>query len=174
MTIAEELFGIAGRLDSQSNTLKNEEFNKPLQRLADAAERVGRAWSGSWLGYHSRVYYAGLAEPPPGARFSQEWGMMDTFAFRDTGGDWSEYRFDDVISAIQQYAGNPDTQKQEAQSSAAREVFEESQFQVLSLVSGILEIRKDDKFLRDLSEKIEKMKVFGSNDFIAVMRPRAR
>jgi hypothetical protein len=114
MTIAEELFRIAGRLDSQSNKLKNEEFNKPLQRLADAAERVGRAWSGSWLGYHSRVYYADLAEPPPGARFSQEWGMMDTFAIRDTVGDWREYRFDDVVSAIQQYAGNPDTQKQEA------------------------------------------------------------
>jgi predicted nucleotide-binding protein len=42
---------------------------------------------------------------------------------------------------------------------------------VLSLVSGLLEIRKDDKFLRDLSEKIEKMKVFESNDFVAVMRP---
>ena len=171
MTIAEELFRIAGRLDSQSNKLKNEEFNQPLQRLADAAERVGRAWSGSWLGYHSGVYYADLAEPPPGARFSQEWGMMDTFAIRDTVGDWREYRFDDVVSAIQQYAGNPDTQKQEAQSSTAREVFEESQFQVLSLISGILEVRKDDKFLRDLSEKIEKMKVFGATDFVAVMRP---
>ncbi len=171
MMIADDFFKIAKRLESQSKILKEEKFNKPLQRLTDAAESVGRAWSGSWLGYHSRIYYADLAEPPPGARFSQEWGMMDTFAIKGTIGDWREYRFDDVVSAIQQDAENPDTQKQEARSSAAREIFENSQSQVLSLFSGILDARKDDKFLQNISKKIEKMEVFGASDFIKAVRP---
>ncbi|MEA3428087.1 MAG: nucleotide-binding protein [Thermodesulfobacteriota bacterium] len=171
MTVAEELFKIADRLVTQSKQLQEEEFNKPLQALTDASEQVGKAWSGSWLGYHSRVYYADLAEPPPGARFSQEWGMMDTFTIQDTVGDWREYRFDDVVSAIQKYCGNPETNEQEVRASTAREVFEESQSQVLSLLSTILETRQDDKFLHDIPGKVEKMKVFGAGDFIKVMRP---
>ncbi len=171
MTVADDLFKIADRLETQSKQLQEEEFNKPLQLLTDAAEQIGKAWSGSWLGYHSRVYYADLAESPPGARFSQEWGMMDTFAIQDTVGDWREYLFDDVVSAIQKYAENPDTSEQEERSSAAREVFEESQSQILSRLFTTLETRQDDKFLHDISGKVEKMKVFGAGGFIEVMRP---
>ena len=171
MTVADDLFKIADRLEIQSKQLQEEEFNKPLQLLTDAAEQIGKAWSGSWLGYHSRVYYADMAESPPGARFSQEWGMMDTFAIQDTVGDWREYLFDDVVSAIQKYAENPDTSEQEERSSAAREVFEESQSQILSRLFTTLETRQDDKFLHDISGKVEKMKVFGASGFIEVMRP---
>jgi predicted nucleotide-binding protein len=171
MTVADDLFKIADRLETQSKQLQEEEFNKPLQLLTDAAEQIGKAWSGSWLGYHSRVYYADLAESPPGARFSQEWGMMDTFAIQDTVGDWREYLFDDVVSAIQKYAENPDTSEQEERSSAAREVFEESQSQILSRLFTTLETRQDDKFLHDISGKVEKMKVSGASGFIEVMRP---
>jgi predicted nucleotide-binding protein len=172
MTIADELFKVAERLESQSNVLKTAELNEALQRLADSAGLAGKAWSGSWLGYHSRVYYEDLAEPPPGARFSQEWGMMDTFANRNTVGNWKEYRFDDVVSAIRQNAGNPDIQEQKEKSSTAKEVFEESQSQVISLLFGIFSTRKDDKFLQDISEKVKKMKVFGVSDFVEVMRPK--
>ena len=72
MTVADELFKIADNLEDQGKSLQDEEFSKPLQLLTDAAEEVGKAWSGSWLGYHSKVYYADLAVPPPGALFSQE------------------------------------------------------------------------------------------------------
>lgn len=171
MTVADDLFKIADRLETQSNQLQEDRFNKSLKLLADVAEEVGKAWSGSWLGYHSRVYYADLAEPPPGARFSQEWGMMDTFAIQDTVGDWRECRFDDVVSVIQKSAENPETSEQEESASAAKEVFEESQSQILSLLFTILETRQDDKFLHNISGKVEKMKVFGAGDFIKVMRP---
>jgi len=174
MTIADELFKVAERLESQSDVLKTDKLNDALQRLADSANIAGKAWSGSWFGYHSRIYYEDLVEPPPGARFSQEWGMMDTFARRYTVGDWREYRFDDVVSAIQQNAGKPDTQEQEEKSSTASEVFEESQSQILSLLSGILSTRKDDKFLQDISEKVEKLKVLKASDFIEYMRPKGK
>lgn len=171
MTIADDLFTIADRLESQGKISKAETFNKPLQRLIDSAELAGKAWSGSWLGYHSRVYYESLSEPPPGARFSQEWGMMDTFAIRDTIGDWREYLFDDVVSAIQQNAGNPNTEEQEAQSSTSKELFEDLQSKIESLLSGVLTLHQDDKFLQDIAKKVEQMKVFGAGDFIKVLRP---
>ena len=174
MTVADELFKIADSLEAQGKLLQDEEFSNPPQLLTDAAEEVGKAWSGSWFGYHSRVYYADLAEPPPGARFSQEWGMMDRFAIPDTVGDWREYLFDDIVSAIQQHAEYPDTHKQEERSSSAKEEFEEAQSRLLPLLSGILDTRKDDKYLRDIADKIEKMKVFGANDIIKAMRPSGK
>jgi hypothetical protein len=171
MTVADELFRIADRMEAQSKSLQGEKLSKPLKVLNDAAEEVGKAWSGSWLGYHSRVYYADFSEPPPGARFSQEWGMMETFAMRYTVGDWKEYRFDDVVSVIQKNAGNPVMNEQKERSSSAGEEFEEAQSQVLSLLSGILDMRKDDKFLRDIAEKVKGMKIFSANDLIKAMSP---
>ena len=169
MTIADDLFNVAEQLESQSNIMKTKEFDDALQRLADSAELVGKSWSGSWLGYHSTVYYADLLEPPPGARFSKEWGMMDTFAIRDTVGDWREHRYDDVVSAIKQHAGNPDTKEQEDKASTAKEVFEESQSHVLSLLSGVL---KDDKFLQNISDKVKKLESYGPSGFVEAMRPK--
>ncbi len=174
MTISDDLFNVAEQLESQSNIMKTKEFDDALQRLSDSAELVGKSWSGSWLGYHSRVYYADLSEPPPGARFSQEWGMMDTFASQNTVGDWREYRYDDVVSAIKQHAGDPDTKEQEDKASAARDVFEESQSQVLSLLSGALKTRKDDKFLQNISDKVEKLKIHGTGAFVEAMRPKGQ
>ncbi len=171
MTTADDLFTVADRLESQSKVAKSEKFNKPLQCLIDSAELAGKSWSGSWLGYHSRVYYESLSEPPPGARFSQEWGMMETYGIRDTIGDWQEYRFDDVVSAIQQNAGCPDTEEQEAQSSTAKELFEDLQSKTASILSSVLTLHQDDKYLQDIAKKVEQMKVFGAADFIKVMHP---
>ena len=145
MTVADQLFRIAADLEAQGKLLHDEEFTKPLRLLTATAEEAGKAWSGSWLGYHSRVYYNGLAEPPPGARFSHEWGMNGSFNFKDTVGDWREYRFDDVISSIYQQAGDPDTNEQEEHSSHAKENFDEAKSRILSLISVILHARKDDK-----------------------------
>ncbi len=174
MSIADELFRIADNLHEKSDALGSVEFRAPLERLMDVAERVGRSWSGSWLGYHSRIYYDGLADPPPGARFSQEWGMMDTFGIQDTIGAWREYRFDDVIDAIKNEAGNPDTTHQESDSLTATKDFEEAQSNTLSLLSGIIEGRNNDKFLMDIVGKIEGMKVFVASDFIDVLRPHGQ
>jgi predicted nucleotide-binding protein len=112
-----------------------------------------------------------MKEPPPGAHFSQEWGIHDTFASQRTTGNWREYRFDDIISLIQKTAGNPDISQQEKESETTKEFFEESQSNVLSLLSTVIEKRNDDKFLINLRDKIQKMKVFKDSDFIEVLRP---
>ncbi|MBW7874738.1 MAG: nucleotide-binding protein [Candidatus Cloacimonetes bacterium] len=174
MSVADELFKIANSMEAAVTTLKDDSFSKPLQALIDVAEKVGNAWSGSWLGYHSRVYYADLAEPPPGARFSQEWGFGDGLYHRDTFGDWKEYRFDDVIEAIKQRSGSPETTKQERTSKATAKEFEDAQSNALSLLSSVIESRKDDKFLEGILEKVEGIKILGKGHFIEIYRPRGQ
>ena len=53
MNFTQELFSIADTL-----TDKFKEFDSPkLLKVIQVAEDIGKSWSGSCLGYHSRVYY---------------------------------------------------------------------------------------------------------------------
>ena len=105
--ITDELFEIAEQLDSIRAKFDLAEVKLPLQKLEDATQKVGKSWSGSWLGYHSRVYYRDFRAPPPGAHFSQEWGSMH-YSIDGTTGDWAEYDYDKVRNAIFEIADNPD------------------------------------------------------------------
>src|SRR2546423_4502031 len=126
-----ELCAIADRLDNQ----KEPPASTSLTKLKDAAESVGKAWSNSWLGYQSRVYYKDLQPVPPGAHFSKEWGFTDSYPIPGTQGEWAEYDFDSLVAEIHRMAGNPKLEKLEEKQKAATELFEESQARVLSLIS---------------------------------------
>ncbi|MGB9151125.1 MAG: hypothetical protein WCB36_12855, partial [Burkholderiales bacterium] len=91
MSISTSLFDLANELTSYA------ELDSPeIDFLIEVAKEVGKSWSGSWLGYHSLIYYEGFKIPPPGARFSQEWGFMAT-AFPKTTGDWHEFSAEAVL-----------------------------------------------------------------------------
>jgi predicted nucleotide-binding protein len=108
---------------------------EPLDRLAQAARTVGRAWSRSNLGYQANVYYSDFGEPPPGAVFSREWGFAG--AFTGTRGDWRITQPDDVVSYIEQLADAPDTGLAKAQSDALRPAVEELIQRARSLAAKI-------------------------------------
>lgn len=58
MSISKELFQYASELSDFEN------FDAPeIKKIIDVANDFGNAWSGSWLGYHSRVYYAEFQTP---------------------------------------------------------------------------------------------------------------
>src|SRR5437899_3200763 len=87
--------------------LEAPQVSAALSALEESANTVGKAWSGSWFGYHSRVYYQGLRPPPPGAHSSSEWGFDEAFGM-GTRGNWEEFDFDAVKSEVIRRAGNPD------------------------------------------------------------------
>lgn len=160
---SKELFRIANTLDGIT------ELESPeLDKLIDIAVRFGKSWSGSWLGYQSRVYYENFEVPPSGAVFSQELGFKPGFSMGSLGA-WHEYAFDDVISAIKQEAGNPalDDCKKDAEN--VSETFDEAKSSVLSLVYASRSI--DDKFLRGIIEKVEDSKIPGKDDVIKYLKP---
>ncbi|MCF6244101.1 MAG: nucleotide-binding protein [Sulfurovum sp.] len=164
MPISKDLFSLANQLvyfdDYQS---------KEVTALVVAANDIGESWSGSWFGYHSKVYYEGFQSPPPGAVFSQEWGFMNVYSMGSSG-DWREYKFDDVVQFINEEAGNPDLATIFADAEKATDVFEEVKSQVLSIVYSNYETEKD-KFLKGLVEKIEKTKNYTESDLISVYKP---
>lgn len=171
-TMSDELFGIVERLEDISVSSTVPEVQEPVRRLEAAAEEVGRAWSGSWFGYHSRVYYRDLKPPPPGARFDPQWGLMEAFS-SGTVGEWAEYDFAGVQGAIFKQAGNPDLKQAREVAKSAREVFEDCREEMSSLLSTALQDR-EDPFLTKLKEQAESLRPFGATDFINHYSPKGQ
>jgi hypothetical protein len=84
--IAAELRELSERARTIGESGEEPSVEGPVRRLEEAAVDVAGAWSGSSFGFHSRVYYANLEPPPPGAHFSSEWGFLGTFQGTTVGG----------------------------------------------------------------------------------------
>lgn len=168
MVISNELQKIADKLISYEDV----DLDK-LDEFLNINDNVAKSFSGSWLGYHSRVYYKGFNRPPAGAVFSSEWGMMDAFSMGSRG-DWVEYQYDYVIDYIYNQANNIDLDDYEKNSIEASTTFENCKSDVLSIVYSNRDNIKDDKFLTDLIEKIEKSSVLKRSDILSYVKPSGK
>lgn len=171
MTSHEELFELAERLKKTAARAIDEDVKNPVSQIEKAAREVGRSFSGSWQGYHSRVYYAGFSPPPAGAHFSQEWGLMSTFGSHGSFGDWKEYTSDDVKAHVRKLAGNPDLEVAHIAADTASEVFDSAKSEVISIIQSELDER-DDGFLAGLKEEIEKLETLTSGEVADRISPK--
>lgn len=65
-----------------------------------ATHQVAASWSGSWMGYHSELYYRDFALPPLENSFSPEWGGIDGIP-----PGWQKRSADDVKERIDTLSG---------------------------------------------------------------------
>ena len=164
MSISKELLQVANQLD------KYEDYDSSkLEALEEAAKTVGKAWSGSWLGYQSRVYYVDFQPPPPGAIFSKFWGLNST----KTQGTWKEYTREEISDFISEQAGNSSVGVRDVDIREATEIFEKAQESILSLVHANYDL-ESNKFLANLVAKIESLKISTEDNFIEDQRPSGK
>jgi len=81
-------------------SLKDEPFfaeNESI--LKENLEQAGKAFSGSWLGYHANIYYRNLETPKPGDRFNSEWGFSSGY-FDYSSENWGECTRDSLRDAM--------------------------------------------------------------------------
>lgn len=168
--IHEELLKIADKIELYAQKAQKENVSQPLSKLEDAANTVGKAWSGSWLGYHAYIYYNNLDASPPGAHFSQEWGMEELLGGGGTKGNWREYKNDDVIEVIHALANNPDLASVKELSEKAKNAFDEEKHDVLSLLTTSLN-ENVDLFISNLKDEVEKLNVLSQTQIIRAMQP---
>ena len=165
-----ELLDTADRIDQLVNWGRRPEVQEPLDTLQEACEEVGKAWSGSWLGYHANVYYEGLTRPPPGAHFSQEWGSMQTFSNGTTGG-WVEFDAEQVEAAIRESAGSPNMEPAHALCDEAVGELEAAKMLVLSNVEPW---KSSDTFLKRLGDELDKVSIAGRADVVKALMPTGK
>jgi predicted nucleotide-binding protein len=140
----------------------------PLAKLEQAAVDFARAWSGSALGYHSRVYYADFRPPPAGAHFSPEWGFHGRL--QGTAGEWREYSYADVEAEIRARAGDPDLSDARRLSGAAREAFANAKADIVSILTAAVNERRDD-FIERLLGQAEKTLALTERQAIIAQMP---
>lgn len=164
MSISNDLYSLTNKLQQFEKYDSTE-----LDALIETASLIGKSWSGSWFGYHSRVYYEDFQPPPPGNNFSKEWGLQDTFSM-GTRGNWREYDFDYVVKIINEKAGNPSISQILIDGEEAQKMFDEVKTSALSLIYANLDPDKD-AFLKGLVEKIEATIIHSERDFIDAQIP---
>lgn len=162
-SICEEFKSIAESFDSPA-------IVTPLDALEKSATEAGKSWGHSWLGYQSRVYYQGLESPPPGARFSSEWGFQQLRTIPTTRGHWMEFQEGAVETEIKKRAGNPDTSQAEETAVKARTILEQKQADVISILRTAKE-KREDPFIDKLLEESEQIKVPIRSDFLQYWKP---
>ena len=165
----EELLELADRLEEPTQKAIAPEVKEPIERLADVATRVGKAWSGSCLGYHARVYYKDLIPPPPGDHFSPEWGLEESFSVGTTG-DWLEYDPDEIERRIRDFAGNPDLEPARQLAASAESLFQSSKPDILSILTTAL-AEREDGFIASLKEQLDQTTVLSKTQVLNALLP---
>lgn len=174
MTPYEELFAVADRLDSAAASQELKAAEGVLNKLDAAAREVGRAASGSWLGYQANVYYADLQVPPPGARFSSEWGLKDmSFSSLGSRGDWCEFDPQAVLTHIRRVSGEPDLTPVKEAAGEAAERFSDAKAEIRSI---LLTENPDsaDTFLSQLVEDLGKLEPLNEAQILDIWHGRGQ
>ncbi|ANH69635.1 TIR domain-containing protein [Mitsuaria sp. 7] len=149
------------------------EVKEPLEKLRKAAEAVGKAWSGSWLGYQANVYYRQLDAPPPGANFSREWGLMGGYGSGSTG-DWVQCRSDDILDHIYELAGRPDRDALMVLADEAGERAMDAKASLISLTTALLRAAPNDEVLKGSLGELNGLILMDVSDVIKAWAPRGQ
>ncbi len=78
-----------------------EELTVNVEKMKVACDRIRDSWSGSCIGYHSKLYYGDFERPSRGEKFSVEWGGINSLLEA-----WRERTAEEVKIAIAQLVGN--------------------------------------------------------------------
>ncbi|MBD2510873.1 nucleotide-binding protein [Nostoc muscorum FACHB-395] len=141
---------------------------KSIKTLQEAVNQAAKSWSGSWLGYHSRVYYNQLQPVPPGARFSQEWGLSDGFS-NETRGDWCEYDFDSIYNILKSKAINFSLEQLNELANYANEEIPDLREELISIIFSCL-ASGEDTYLDRLKQEAELCKTSSVGEFVDYLR----
>jgi predicted nucleotide-binding protein len=105
---SKDLFQIGTASTDLLDSMRRSFMHTKLDALAKGAEAVGKAWSGSNIGYHACVYTHDLMPRPPSTQFSSEWGLMNEWPVHEPSPIWRVHDADVIIQHILKKASNPD------------------------------------------------------------------
>ncbi len=165
---ASELRVIAETLSEAEAAFDVPKLLTPVIAVQKSAEEIGKSWSGSWLGFESRIYYAGLKPTPPGCYFQA--GYSPLSSMMNSAGQWLEYAKDVVETEIYKRAKNPDLSPARRASHRTASIFEKQKELLLAVLRGVSR-GNDDPFFVKLTEDAEKLEIPTAREFIASVMP---
>lgn len=144
-------------------------FTDAIETLETAINDADKAWSGSWLGYHSRVYYKDLKTPPPGAHFDPASGLMDEY-LGDTRGEWGEFDYDHVYTALKSVVDDTTFQRLQDAANDARKMVGDVRERLVSILTAVNE-KTENQYVEKLLKDTQDAKCISVNQFVEHYRP---
>jgi predicted nucleotide-binding protein len=160
---AERLF----QLSDAVSRARSDDLRQAITALRRECNRAKAAWSGSNLGYHSRVYYRGLQSA--GAQFSPEWGLMDRWPVHQPDPGWEVMQEDRVRDVILGRAGINDIEAVTDRLSSTRDDLTTLKEQGISLLT-VVTARNKDPFLERKYKTVEEIVIASPDDILASIR----
>ena len=160
----DKLLNIASELDELVSRGREPVVQEPLEQLRHAAEQVGKAWSGSWIGYHANVYSSGFRPTPPGYYFNPEWGLMSG----EEG--WKTFDPDVVKENIRSLAGKPDLAPAKEFNECAKHSFIRQKQNLLSIIE-IESVHSASLFIDAQKEATDKLSLISEHGYLASRKP---
>lgn len=168
--LTDELAKISDDATALASRFTNDGLQSTLEALENEIESVAKAFCGSWLGYHSRIYYEDLKPVPPGARFDSSRGFGDGFS-GDTRGKWAEYSFDDVYNALKSTVPESDFENLASAAIEADVKVHELREDLLSILESIAE-GSAGTYLTRMVADVKEGSTISASEFLEGWRPR--
>jgi predicted nucleotide-binding protein len=158
MNPTQELFQLADSAAGARSRLQEQAIREPLRVLRQICDEVGRAWSGSNIGYHATVYYSNFQPKPPYVQFSAEWGLMDVWPTHQPDPGWLMMDYKDVNDYIVSRVGHDEIQKAGNALGPIQDDFANLKENAISILSALLSTTPDS-FLQRQFNAIEQLTV---------------
>lgn len=169
----EELITLAETLEKAEEPIRAPAANMSLGALEKGIRIAESAWSGSWLGYHARVYHEEMEPPPAGSRFHIEWGLITGEGVENPStGKWNKYRREDVVRFIWEKARHPKIDSLRTASVRAARLHAEARTALAPVLDALLPARSKDAILESLAAKVAESTVHTEADFLKKWSPR--
>ncbi len=151
--IGKNLVEIATEVDDSSiaTTLNTLEMN---------ANRVGQAWSGSWIGYHSLVYFRNFERPPTGTYFDKEFGLGH---FSSSDRNWLEFSIDQVREKIKEGLSQESLKHVVKTCDMCKKAFDKNKFSIHSIFQT-LDSSNGDSILDQLGSRVNQLSEFSQSN----------
>lgn len=164
-SLIEELDGIAAEIGAASASEETTFAKRVLSSLVEHAVSIGRASSGSWLGYHAEVYTSDLLP----ARAENAFDPMRGFLIGSQP-NWIGYTFDEIRTAIEKQFSSQDIDRACETAIACKALLSNKRSHVVSIIQACAET--GDDFLNGIRSEIDVLGNFSMNDFVSSMSPK--
>ncbi len=141
------------------------------EQLDENIGQASRAFCGSWIGYHSTIYYRDLDTPQPGDHFTPEWGLMPGLMSNRVSENWVEYSQEDIRAALMTGVAEGYKDKLSAASAQARCVLKEHLDSVRTIVEVLLK-NDETHALQRINDELSKIQPeLTAHNVIRALRP---
>ncbi|CAM4431926.1 TIR domain-containing protein [Deinococcus marmoris] len=167
--LSDEFLAVADQLSALHTQYISSGAFETAREFEAAANLVGKAHSGSWWGYHARVYYQAYEPPPARATFSFEWGLMGG-AWEASSGDWHQYSFDETYDYITNLVGKEQIGIAQSMYESLVDNIPKIKDELLSLFSA--GTTSGDAYLIKLQGELEGIELVTKSNYVNSMTPR--